>query len=80
MEALLAGVQHGYMCMRTRRRRDDRVAQNFQLLGAKSWLAEMLNTLSHSQRTCVVVTPVFPKKTKCKTICMRGSIFIRIVT
>jgi hypothetical protein len=29
--------------------------QSFQLSDAKSWLAEMLNTLSHSQRTCVVV-------------------------
>jgi hypothetical protein len=29
--------------------------QSFQLSDAKSWLAEMLNTLSHSQRTRVVV-------------------------
>jgi hypothetical protein len=29
--------------------------QNFQLSDVKSWLAEMLNTLSHSQRTRVVV-------------------------
>jgi hypothetical protein len=28
----------------------------------------------------VDVTPVFPKKTKCITICMPGSIFIHIVT
>jgi hypothetical protein len=26
------------------------------------------------------VTPVFPKKTKCKSICMPGSSFIHIVT
>jgi hypothetical protein len=26
-----------------------------------------------------VVTPVFPKKTKCKPICMPGSIFMHIV-
>jgi hypothetical protein len=29
---------------------------------------------------CVDVTPVFPKKTKCVTICMPGSSFMHIVT
>jgi hypothetical protein len=28
---------------------------------------------------CIIVIPVFPKKTKCITICMLGSIFMHIV-
>jgi hypothetical protein len=39
-----------------------------------------LYNLMHSRITSHGVTPVFPKKTKCKFICMPGSSFMHIVT